>query len=100
MALAKNVFSITAKNDKCINGNHNDQIVENNYHTKDSNFDSLEDQIMAGIVTGVSTINSFDNLTIEKPISNGNCNWLHDKIYYITSSDYYLQRKIKRKGGG
>lgn len=80
--LSQECFSITIKNDKFTNGNHNDQIV-NNYQTKDNNFDSLEDQIMAGIITGVSTINSFDNLTIEKPISNGNCNWLHDKIYYI-----------------
>jgi hypothetical protein len=55
--------------------------VNINYHRDEKNLDSLEDQIMAGIVTGVSTVNSFDNLTIEKPISNGNSNWLHDKIY-------------------
>jgi hypothetical protein len=79
--LANNVFSITITNDKCTNGNHSDQIVNINYHRDEKNLDSLEDQIMAGIVTGVSTVNSFDNLTIEKPISNGNSNWLHDKIY-------------------
>lgn len=42
---------------------------------------SLEDQVMAGFVTGVCTVNSFDGLPIKIPVSNSYCNWLHSKIY-------------------
>jgi len=52
-------------------------------HEKSINFHSLEAQIMAGFVTRVSAVYSFDGFPIEIPVSNSNCNWLHDKIYQL-----------------
>lgn len=47
----------------------------------DNKFCSLKvkHQIMAAVVTRVSTVNSFDNFSIKIPVSNSNCNWLHHK---------------------
>lgn len=71
----KNDLSITKQLMNVSNGNHKDESI------CVISGDSVEDQVMAGVVTWVSTVNSFNNISFKIPVSNSNRNWLH----YITS---------------